>query len=72
MIARLGEMLYWAGCLVAVMFVFVAGYKYFSIPPVVRSYFPWQDFLPIPAKFGGLAVLAWLVGRAARYILSGR
>jgi hypothetical protein len=73
MAARLGNVLYWAGCIVAVPFAFWA---------VVNSSMLLMGFLggtTLPGEnmrhilISGTAALgAWLVGRACRYVLAGK
>ena len=61
MAARLGDVLYWAGCgLAAIVFVL--------------SLFLAFDEIGTPAVAVGtvFASLLWLAGRACRYVLSGR
>jgi hypothetical protein len=67
MLVRLGDVLYWLGCGIAVA---VLAYGVLFVP--------WAD-LPqrgadwwIPyAVIGVPAVAAWLIGRACRYVLGG-
>jgi hypothetical protein len=63
-IARLGNVLYWAGCSFGMLFAIggIAAALHES------SGFSWLVLL----FFLGLALLAWLAGRACRYVLAGR
>lgn len=61
MVARLGIVLYWAGCFVAGVIAIIYGYVFVTeggdAPLVVFAVF--------------LALVSWLLGRAARYVLAG-
>jgi hypothetical protein len=61
--ARLGNVLYWTGCLVGVV-VFLGGYLL-----IAGGGYKLQtlDYVLI----GTPAIVAWLIGRAFRYILAG-
>lgn len=66
MAARFGEVLYWLGAGVAILFA-LAALGVFYMPsgnPV--------DLYITAGIFGGIALVAWLFGRACRYILAGR
>ena len=63
MLARLGEVVYWAGCGLAVIWIGMGLYASFD-----REHPRWEDF----ALAGGGAVLIWLIGRATRYVLAGK
>lgn len=65
MAARLGEVIYWAGCLFGALFVVAAVYVY-AVDPGSRD----GQFLA--ALVGGFGVACWLIGRAAKYVLAGR
>ena len=61
MIARLGNVLYWAACGIAVLLGALGAYEFF----VHRD----------AAAMVGLAlfgVIAWLAGRACQYVLAGK
>jgi hypothetical protein len=68
MAARLGNVLYWLGCLVA---------AFFSITPLLAAcnfavghhHRIYSD--NVLAVSTGLAVGSWVIGRALRYILAG-
>jgi hypothetical protein len=62
MLALLGNVLYWAGWLVAVTLVVTSIFKFNSghIRPL--------ELLVLI----GLAVIVWMIGRACRYVLAGR
>jgi hypothetical protein len=59
--------LYWAACLAAALILL-------SLPSLKSETQSWKDFLLHSdiSYFVGFAVLIWLVGRACRYVLSGR
>lgn len=63
MISRLGKVLYWLGCGVAVLLLLLAA---------VIVLDPGNDAPFWIGCYIALAVGAWLLGRAARYILAGR
>jgi hypothetical protein len=62
MLARLSDVLYWAGCLLAVLLVATA-IAYYIFGDINR------DELLI---FIGLAVIVWLIGRTCRHVLARR
>lgn len=66
MAARLGRVIYWAGCAVAAIGVLLAAVVFLS----------WEMSPPAHAinwmlLYVGVAAAAWLFGRAARYVLAG-
>jgi hypothetical protein len=61
MLARLGNVLYWLGCIIA----------WAIIALVIASVDLRQLELGNFIFFGGMALAAWLAGRACRYILAG-
>jgi hypothetical protein len=65
-IDRLGNVLYWAACLLAVAVIGFGVFVFYSTGggPVDRALF-------LLAMFGGVAIVIWLIGRAIRYVLSG-
>jgi hypothetical protein len=63
MASRLGNVLYWLGCLIAAV-IFIGGYLMMS-GGGYKLQFP--DYLVI----GLPAIVAWLIGRAFRYVLAG-
>jgi hypothetical protein len=63
MAARLGNVIYWAGCAAAALGVLAAAI-------VLAS--PGEDATIWIQIYVGGAIASWLVGRAARYILAGR
>jgi hypothetical protein len=63
-VARLGNVLYWTASLVAVAFLVLGGLV------AILNRGPDGPF--IAAIFIGIGVVAWLVGRACRYVLAGR
>jgi hypothetical protein len=66
MLARLGDVLYWSGCLLGVLFVAaaVAFYNFATIKPA--------EIVLVSAVLIGLGIIVWLIGRACRYVLAGR
>jgi hypothetical protein len=67
MLARLGDVLYWLGCGIAVVLL-ACGVILYAVdrdPSAGGWWFPY-------AVIGVLAVAAWLIGRACRYVLGGR
>ena len=62
MLARLGDVLYWVGCLLAVLLVAAA-----------IAYYNFEDIKLVELLILiGLAVIVWMIGRACRYVLAGR
>jgi hypothetical protein len=69
MLARLGNVLYWLGCIVAAL-VFVSGEAFMSIiadSPRTTLF----DYVVIFGVVGIIAIIIWLIGRACRYVLAG-
>jgi hypothetical protein len=64
MLARLGDVLYWAGCLLGILLV-VAAVALYNVGTG-------GDKVVIPPILIGFAVVVWLIGRACRYVLAGR
>jgi hypothetical protein len=64
MVARLGQVLYWAACAIAVFWLILGLFGVFTRETLE----PWND---IPVFIGG-AILIWLIGRAVRYVLAGK
>jgi hypothetical protein len=62
MLARLGDVLYWTGCLLGILLV-AAAFAYYNIGAIK----PFEVALLI-----GLGVVFWLIGWACRYVLAGR
>ena len=60
MLARLGIVLYWAGCLLAACLLLSAGALFWNGEN-------WQAVVLIAA----VGVVFWLIGRACRYVLAG-
>jgi hypothetical protein len=58
MLARLGSVLYWLGCIVAAVFIAEAQYR--------------KDGYGTVIGFAVGALIVWLIGRAFRYVLAGR
>ena len=63
-VARLGEVLYWAGCVIAVAMIGLTVVAYYDGTAPSGSKFP--------VFVGGFAFVVWLIGRACRYVLAGR
>ena len=64
MVARLGDVLYWLGSIIAVVLWALV---------VVGLVWGTGASDPIGVIFlGGLGVIAWVVGRACRYVMAGR
>jgi hypothetical protein len=68
MAERLGDVLYWLGCVVAILLAAGAAWVLLdtrnSRPEMIAPGFIAFVFAP--------AVVVWLVGRACRYVLAGR
>jgi hypothetical protein len=64
MLARLGDVLYWLACLLALGLI---GFIVFAMSTTTRTD-AWSE-LPI---WVGIAGLIWLAGRGVRYVLAGR
>jgi hypothetical protein len=69
MLERLGNVLYWLGCGLAGI-LFIAGILVIILE-MTPSNDPYKVWLGL-AICWGLALIAWLIGRACRYILSGK
>jgi len=65
MLGRLGNVLYWAGCIFSVIIVGVGLYIW-SVEPNAR-----KEPLVFILVIGGLAVVGWAIGWAFRYVLAG-
>ena len=63
MIARLANVLYWTGCGVAGLFGLLAA--------AILIFATGQEKMNA-LMVGAVAVVAWLIGRACRYVLAGR
>jgi hypothetical protein len=64
MAARLGNVLYWTACIIAALFLALAGTQLFVAPHQN------QQFVMIASVV--IAAIVWLIGRAIRYILTDR
>lgn len=62
MAARLGDVLYWIGCGIAVFFVLIFILVASNSGPDAPFYL---------GVYAVLAIVSWLIGRACRYILAG-
>jgi hypothetical protein len=60
MIERLGNALYWAGCIIGGLFLFAAA------AGAVFGHRPDRVF--IIGIFLAIALIAWIIGRAGRYV----
>jgi len=58
-LARLGEVLYWLGCIVAVALIGLAAWILIADAQVGTA-----------IVFGALGVIAWLIGRVCKYALT--
>lgn len=68
MAARLGNVLYWTGCILALLALIVG-----TLTAVGDTADPVDYRWYLFALFGaGPALALWLVGRACRYVLAGR
>lgn len=63
MAARLGDVIYWAMCGVAALALALLAFVALN---------PGSEAVPWGIFFGVAAVVAWLFGRAVRYVLAGR
>ena len=68
MLVRLGNVLYWSGTGVAVLFI-LAGI-YYAVPAADGVGDKGWGYYAVRAA--GSAIVAWLIGRAARYVLAGK
>jgi hypothetical protein len=66
MIARLGNVLYWTGCIVAAFFLAISAY--IGASHLLGGDLSYDDF---PIYGIAYAAIAWCVGRACRYVLAG-
>ena len=64
MLTRLGNVIYWAGCAAAALILCFAAYIGLVLPD--------KDRWGLAAAIAAVAGLAWVIGRAARYVLGGR
>jgi hypothetical protein len=67
MLARLGDVLYWAASIASAL---ILAFMFWAMSEAAS----WKDYLLHPDRLivVGCAVLIWLFGRACRYVLSGR
>ena len=65
MIARLGDVLYWAACILTALVAV------FSLVGFVDSPMRQYDWINL-AFLGSIGLGVWLSGRALRYVLAGR
>jgi hypothetical protein len=63
MAARLGNVLYWLGCGVAAVFALLVALLIVG---------PGKDAVYYGSIYAVIAIGAWLLGRACRYVLAGR
>jgi hypothetical protein len=64
MVARLGNVLYWAASLIAGLLALIAAYA--------MVFGTGEDRVFIDTALAVIAVVVWLVGRACRYVVAGR
>ncbi len=62
-LARLGNVLYWAGCGIAILILIFAA----AMATELESGQKWNAL-----SIALMAVVPWLLGRACRYVLAGR
>lgn len=62
MLARLGNVVYWAACIFAALWIVPVGM-------VIAS--PGSDALLWCGVYAAASALSWALGRAARYVLAG-
>jgi hypothetical protein len=66
MLARLGDVLYWLGCILAGLTVAAGAFLWFAEGHARK------DGIAVVAGFLVFALILWLIGRACRYVLAGR
>lgn len=71
MAARLGNALYWLGCLAAVPFAFCALYAAAVLAGFIDSTANPAETQIFAEQMTALAIVCWLAGRIARYLLAG-
>ena len=84
MVARLGNVLYWFSCAVAIPFGLLSLLSFYvaiesaiegnirALMAAVNPFLKWEaGTLPTGVQCLGIALASWLCGRAARYILAG-
>lgn len=64
MAARMGRVLYWMGCIIAVLLVLLS--VFFALLAETNN-----GVVGALTAFIPYAVLAWVIGRACRYFLAG-
>jgi hypothetical protein len=69
MAARLGNVLYWLGCVLAVIFA-IGGLAAFFIAGAVRPITN-GEIIALMVPLFALSAISWMIGRALRYILGG-
>lgn len=62
MLARLGNVLYWLGCIVAGLIIVADGWDYYMEGTQDKGAYV---FIAV------IALVVWVVGRACRYVLAG-
>ncbi len=71
MASRLGDVLHWAACLLALAIVaFSSLYAYTQVSPT--GYLGYPEMGGIWIFNLSIAVVIWFIGRAAKYALAGR
>ena len=66
MAARIGNVLYWLGCAIAVVIAV------FAVAIYIVDGRTHSDGLIVFAVFLAAAIISWVIGRALQYILSAR
>jgi hypothetical protein len=65
---RLGNVLYWTGCILAIVALIFGAVVHVNDPSDTS-----QDCVMLFVVLGAVpAVILWLIGRACRYVLAGR
>jgi hypothetical protein len=71
MLARLGNVLYWTCCIIAVAIIAVPFLAWWSNPLPLRLWWDASNFVPT-LVFDVAALIVYLMGRACRYVLADR
>jgi hypothetical protein len=66
MATRLGNVIYWLGCVIAALILAADAAEWFG-EAQYRS-----DGLPVVLVIAVAAAIVWVIGRAFRYVLAGR
>lgn len=71
MAARIGNALYWLGCLAAVLFALLALYALAALAGLFGGTADPVETRFFAEKMTALAIGCWLAGRIVRYLLAG-